>query len=71
MCAMVGGINAQTSLRLDDLVLAATVMLVSTDSGPPVAEGTGLFDVFGYGGLLAGTVLLLRVTAAVARDGTV
>src|SRR3954469_4184127 len=25
MCAMVGGINAQTSLRLDDLVLAATV----------------------------------------------
>ena len=53
------------------LVLAATVMLVSADSGPPVAEGTGLFDVFGYGGLLAGTVLLLRVTAAVARDGTV
>ncbi len=45
------------------LVLAATVMLVAADSGPTVAEGTGLFDVFGYGGLLAGTVLLLRVTA--------
>jgi hypothetical protein len=52
------------------LVLAATLMLVASDSGPTVAEGTGLFDVFGYGGLLAGTVLLLRVTAGVARDGT-
>src|SRR3954451_19566845 len=52
------------------LVVAATLMLVAADSGPPVAEGTGLFEVFGYGGLLAGTVLLLRVTAAVARDGT-
>ena len=38
--------------------------------GPPSASGTGLFEVFGYGGLLAGTVLLLRVVAAVARDGT-
>ena len=33
-------------------------------------SGTGLFEIFGYGGLLAGTVLLLRVAAAVARDGT-
>ena len=33
-------------------------------------SGTGLFEVFGYGGLLAGAVLLLRVVAAVARDGT-
>jgi ubiquinone biosynthesis protein len=52
------------------LVLAATLMLVAADSGPAVADGTGLFDVFGYGGLLAGTVLLLRVAAGVARDGT-
>ena len=40
------------------------------DPGPLVAERTGLFEVFGYGGLLAGAVLLLRVVAAVARDGT-
>ena len=31
---------------------------------PAVAEGTGLFEIFGYGGLLAATVLLLRVVAA-------
>ena len=40
------------------------------DAGPAVADRTGLFEIFGYGGLLAGTVLVLRVVAAVARDGT-
>jgi ubiquinone biosynthesis protein len=51
-------------------LVAAVLLLVSTDNGPTVASGVGLFEVFGYGGLLAGTVLLLRVAAAVARDGT-
>ena len=51
-------------------VFASTVLLVAADAGPAVASWTGLFEVFGYGGLLAGTVLLLRVVAAVARDGT-
>ena len=51
-------------------LLVATLLLVATDTGPAVAGGTGLFEVFGYGGLLAGTVLLLRVVAAIARDGT-
>jgi len=46
------------------------VLLVAADAGPPVASGPGLFEILGYGGLLAGTVLLLRVVAAVARDGT-
>ncbi len=46
------------------------VLLVAADEGPPVASDTGLFEILGYGGLLAGTVLLLRVVAAVARDGT-
>ena len=46
------------------------MLLVAADPGPTVGGGTGLFEVFGYGGLLAGTVLLLRVVAAVARDGT-
>ena len=51
-------------------LVAATLMLIATDKGPIVASGTGLFEILGYGGLIAGTVLLLRVAAAVARDGT-
>ena len=51
-------------------LLASAVLLVATDDGPGVAEATGLFEIFGYGGLLVGTVLLLRVAAAIARDGT-
>lgn len=52
------------------LLIAGTVLLVAGDTGPIVAGGTGLFEIFGYGGLLAGMVLMLRVVAAVARDGT-
>jgi len=51
-------------------LVMATLMLIATEKGPIVASGTGLFEILGYGGLLAGTVLLLRVAAAVARDGT-
>jgi ubiquinone biosynthesis protein len=51
-------------------LVVAAILLVSTEDGPRVATGTGLFEVLGYLGLFAGTVLLLRVTAAVARDGT-
>jgi ubiquinone biosynthesis protein len=46
------------------------VLLVAGDDGPAVADGSGLFEILGFGGLLVGTVLLLRVVAAVARDGT-
>jgi ubiquinone biosynthesis protein len=52
------------------LLLVSAILLVADDPGPKVAEGTGLFEVLGYGGLLAGVVLQLRVVAAVARDGT-
>ena len=59
------------------LVLAGTSflvtsawLLVAVDEGPQVAGQTGLFDVFGYGGMLIGAILVLRVVAAVARDGT-
>ena len=52
------------------LLVVAAVLLVAPDAGPVVADNTGLFEIFGYGGLLAGVVLLLRVVAAVARDGT-
>ncbi len=51
-------------------LLVSAVLLVAEDEGPDVAADTGLFEVFGFGGLLVGAVLLLRVVAAVARDGT-
>jgi ubiquinone biosynthesis protein len=51
-------------------LLAATLLLAAPTQGPLVTTDTGLFEIFGYGGLLAGTVLLLRVAAAVGRDGT-
>jgi ubiquinone biosynthesis protein len=51
-------------------LLVSTLLLVATDEGPTVNEETGLFEVFGYGGLFVGTVLVLRVVGAVARDGT-
>jgi ubiquinone biosynthesis protein len=51
-------------------VVASVVLLAATEKGPMVSGGTGLFDIFGYGGLLTGSVLLLRVVAAVARDST-
>jgi len=47
------------------LVAAALLLTVA-----PASDGTTVPEVLGYGGLLAGTVLLLRVVAAVARDGT-
>ena len=52
------------------LLFSSTALLVAPDAGPPVGSGTGLFEVLGYGGLLSGIVLELRVVAAVVRDGT-
>ena len=51
-------------------LFASAMLLVASDPGPKVAAGAGLFEIFGYGGLFVGTVLLLRVVAAVTRDGT-
>ncbi len=62
--------RALLSLTGAVFLLAATLLLVAEEEGPMVSTGTGLFEILGYGGLLAGTVLLLRVAAAVARDGT-
>jgi ubiquinone biosynthesis protein len=45
-------------------------LVVAADVGPQVSNDATLFEILGYGGLIAGTVLLLRVVAAVARDGT-
>ena len=52
------------------VLVVSAILLVAADPGPVVTDGTGLFEIFGYGGLLAGAVLVLRVVAAVARDGT-
>jgi ubiquinone biosynthesis protein len=51
-------------------LVVATMLLVASEPGPSVGGDVGLYEVFGYGGLLAGMVLMLRVVAAVARDGT-
>jgi ubiquinone biosynthesis protein len=52
------------------VLLSSTALLVAADPGPEMAGGAGLFEILGYGGMLSGIVLLLRVVAAVARDGT-
>jgi ubiquinone biosynthesis protein len=51
-------------------LLTSTWLLVATEAGPRISGETGLYDVFGYGGMLIGVVLVLRVVAAIARDGT-
>jgi hypothetical protein len=61
--ALLGGIGAA-------VLAVSALLLVARDPGPLVAERTGLFEIFGYGGLLAGAVLVLRVVDAIARDGT-
>ena len=61
--ALLGGLGAA-------VLAVSAVLLVARDPGPAIGKDTGLFEVFGYGGLLAGIVLVLRVVAAVARDGT-
>jgi hypothetical protein len=51
-------------------LVTAAVLLAASNGRPGAADGTDIFEILGYGGLLAGSVLLLRVVAQVARDGT-
>lgn len=51
-------------------LLVSAILLVASEDGPAVSADAGLFEVFGFGGLLVGTVLALRVVGAVTRDGT-
>lgn len=51
-------------------VVGSAVLLAAAHDSRATVGGASLFEILGYGGLLAGTVLLLRVVAAVARDGT-
>ncbi|HPU40057.1 MAG TPA: hypothetical protein PLS63_10835, partial [Microthrixaceae bacterium] len=49
----------------------AAVLLMGLEVGPNVGGDTRLVVLLGAGGLALGAVLLLRVIAAVVRDGTV
>jgi ubiquinone biosynthesis protein len=51
-------------------LVTSAVLLAASNGRPGAADGTDIFEILGYGGLLAGSVLLLRVVAQVARDGT-
>jgi ubiquinone biosynthesis protein len=51
-------------------LLPAAVLLAAAGDSPATVGGASIFEILGYGGLLAGSVLLLRVVAQVARDGT-
>jgi hypothetical protein len=42
-------------------LVVASMLLMVAGKGPAVSSGTGPFEIFGYGGLLAGSVLCLRV----------
>ena len=52
------------------VLLTSGLLLSAPETGRVRVGSSSLLDVLGYGGLLAGTVLVLRVVAAVARDGT-
>jgi ubiquinone biosynthesis protein len=52
------------------LLLTSGLLLSAPEAGRARVGDTSLLDVLGYGGLLAGTVLVLRAVGAVARDGT-
>jgi ubiquinone biosynthesis protein len=52
------------------MLVTSGLLLSAPEAGRARVGGTSLLDVLGYGGLLAGTVLVLRAVGAVARDGT-
>jgi ubiquinone biosynthesis protein len=52
------------------LLLTSALLLAAARDSRAVVGGVTMYEIFGYGGLLAGAVLVLRVVAQVARDGT-
>ena len=48
-----------------------SVLLLGTDFGPAVAGSVSLNEVLGYIGLAMAGVLMLRIVAAIIRDGVV
>ncbi|MGH9226965.1 MAG: ABC1 kinase family protein [Acidimicrobiales bacterium] len=51
------------------LILLGSAILVGTSSGPTVSDSTSFAQVFGFVGLGVAGILLLRVVAAIVRDG--
>ena len=45
-----------------------SMLLIRTDVGPVLSNGTSLLQVLGYVGLLLGFILLLRMTLVALRD---
>jgi hypothetical protein len=44
------------------------MLLIRSDVGPALSDGTSLLQVLGYVGLFLGFVLLLRMTLVALRD---
>jgi ubiquinone biosynthesis protein len=62
-------VNRGVLALLGSVVGVLSVILLGTQGGPPFTGDTSLFQFFGYFGLFAASVLILRVIVAVMRDG--
>jgi ubiquinone biosynthesis protein len=62
-------VNRFTLAFLGAVLGLISAVLMGTDRGPILADGTQLLHIFGAIGLACGSVLMLRVVAAIVRDG--
>jgi ubiquinone biosynthesis protein len=62
-------VNRFTMGFLGAVLGVISAMLLGTERGPVLADGTQLLHVLGVVGLGCGAVLMLRVVAAIVRDG--
>jgi ubiquinone biosynthesis protein len=62
-------VNRATLAFIGAAVALVSVLLLVSDGGPAFAGDVTLFQFLGYVGLFGATVLLLRVIAAIVREG--
>jgi ubiquinone biosynthesis protein len=62
-------VNRATLGFLGAVLGIISAVLLGTDRGPVLADGTQVLHVLGVVGLASGAVLMLRVVAAILRDG--
>lgn len=62
-------VNRFTLALVGAVLGVISAMLLGTTQGPMLADGTQLLHIFGAIGLASGVVLMLRVVAAIVRDG--
>jgi ubiquinone biosynthesis protein len=62
-------VNRATLGFLGAVLGLISAVLLGTERGPVLADGTQLLHVLGVVGLASGAVLMLRVVAAIVRDG--